>query len=227
MSYPAASLRRMGLSVSTHTLADIVEEDDDPEYRAGINEELRVINDLLAAEGLPPHREPTTRGLVSERPVVQSIPYGFLHYLRRAYARAVENPGEPLTPVADGDNPACDPAVEHLAYLFESHLLCHSDCEGYYVPVDFENIPFAESEHAVAGGLVGSSFALLRELVYVAPYLGIELDGGELSDAELERTISDVDAEDVNPFYRERETWLLLFETARVSIANKTLITFS
>ncbi|MEC3920194.1 hypothetical protein [Nocardia sp. CDC160] len=217
----------MGLSVTTHALADVLEEDDDRECRAGLYEELRVINDLLAAEGLPPHHEPETRGQAAERPIAQSIPYSFLHYLRRAYARAVENPGQALTPVADGDNPARDPAVEHLAYLFESHLLCHSDCEGFYVPVDFENILFPESENAIAGGMVGSSFALLRELIYVAPYLGIELNNGELSDTEVARIKAGIDDEEANSFYREHETWLLLFETARVSIANRTLITFS
>lgn len=73
--------------------------------------------------------------------------------------------------------------------------------------------------------MVGSSVALLRELVYVAPFLGITLVEGELTDAGITR-IREEHEDGEHPLYRERETWLLFYEAARVSVANGTVITF-
>lgn len=113
--------------------------------------------------------------------------------------------------------------------MFDSHLLCHSDCEGYYLPVEFDDILFPDDELGIPGGMVGSSVALLRELVYVASYLGIALDDeGELSDSEIDRIYAELgdDDDDEHPFYRERETWILFYEAARISVAEGTMITF-
>lgn len=64
----------------------------------------------------------------------------------------------------------------------------------------------------------------MRELVYLAPYLGINLVDGVLSDAEITRIYAEQGdyVDNPHPFYRERETWIHLFEVARVSIANGT-----
>lgn len=215
----------MGLAVATHVYADALKSDDDAERLAELREQLRAINELLAGEGVSPHEEATERGVVIARGRMGGVPYSFVHYLRRAYARAVEMPQEVLAPVAAGEDPTADPAVESLSYMFESHLLCHSDCEGYYVPVDFDEVLFPDDSLGLPGGMVGSSAALLRELVYVAPYLGITLVDGELGDAEIERIHLALEDEE-DPLYRERETWLLFYEAARVSVANRTLITF-
>ncbi|MET9489459.1 hypothetical protein [Nocardia sp. NPDC006630] len=214
----------MGLAVATHVLADALKDGDDPEHLEYLREQFAAINDLLAGEGLPAHTESEVRGAASMRSRLGGVPYSFVHYLRRAYARAHEKPDEALTPVAADENPADDPAVDQLTYMFESHLLCHSDCEGYYVPVDFTEVLFPEDDSGLPGGMVGSSNALLRELVYVAPYLGITLIDGELSQTEIDRLCEEFD--DDSPLYREKETWLLLFEAARVSIENRTVITF-
>ncbi|MRH88176.1 hypothetical protein GFY24_12100 [Nocardia sp. SYP-A9097] len=211
----------MGLAVATHVFADAL--NDDGEYADELREHLRAINELLAAEGLPPHDEATARGPVTARNQLGGVPYSFVHYLRRAYAHAREQPGQALTPVAAGEDPTDDPVVDRLTYMFESHLLCHSDCEGYYVPIDFDEVLYPDEALGIPGGMVGSSAVLLRELVYVAPYLGITLTEGELSDAEIAAIHA---GDDEHPLYRERETWLVLFEEARVSMANKTLITF-
>ncbi|WP_067814275.1 hypothetical protein [Nocardia inohanensis] len=213
----------MGLSVGTHNYAYNLANDDDPEYREEMRADLRALNALLAAEGLPAHEEPESYGAATSREEINGVPYGFVHYLRRAYARAVEYPDQPLTPVAEGEQPTDDPVLDTVACMFESHLICHSDCEGYYVPIDFGAVLYPQDEDAIPGGMVGSSQGLLRELVEVAPYIGITLDDGELSDTEAARL---ADYSDLHPFYRERETWFLLYESARVSIANNTLITF-
>ncbi|GAA3993046.1 hypothetical protein GCM10022247_10390 [Allokutzneria multivorans] len=216
----------MGLSVATHGFADALAFDE-PEL-VGLDElrdHLRAINELMASEGLPPHHEPTVHGAATTRDRMGGVPYSFTHYLRRAYARACEEPDEPLEPVAEGEDPAHDAAVEDLSLTFECHLLCHSDCEGYYVPIDFDDVLFPDDELGLPGGMVGSSQALLRELVYVAPHLGIALDNGELSDSEID-SIHDENDPDSHPLWRERVTWLLYYEAARVSVANGTLITF-
>ncbi|WP_225724595.1 MULTISPECIES: hypothetical protein [unclassified Nocardia] len=208
----------MGLAIGTHELADLLDEYPEgvEEYRA----DLDAINLLLAGEGLPRHDEPRVHGPVKPRGHMDSFPYSYLHYLRRAYAHAYRNPDRPLTPVADGKKPMDDPVVEMLEDLFESHLICHSDAEGYYVPIDFEEVLADED---LTGGMVGSSVALLRELIFVAPYLGIELQDGELTDA----TAAAVNETPVDhPLERERIVWLALFENARVSVANGTMITF-
>lgn len=224
MSYPLASLGRMGLAVATHAYADALTEDPDPEYLDELRDQLRAINDLLIGEELPPHHEAEVHGAATARDRIGSVPYTFVHYLRRAYARAYMYPDEPLTPVADYEDPADDPTVDRLTYKFDTHLLCHSDCEGYYIPVDFDEVLFPDDDLGLPGGMVGSSEALLHELVYVAPYLGITLVEGELSDAEIDRLHGELDDDD--PLYRERVTWLLFFEAARVSVANNTIITF-
>jgi hypothetical protein len=72
--------------------------------------------------------------------------------------------------------------------------------------------------------MLGSSCRLLEELVFVAPALGIHLDNGKLSDEEAERI--DALIEEDGGLYREYVSWLLLYESARLSIAHKTAIVF-
>ncbi|MFD6399724.1 hypothetical protein [Nocardia sp. NPDC060249] len=205
-----------------------MKDGSDPEYLDALTDQLRALSELLVQEGLTPHNEPRTAGPAVDRARIGSVPYSFVHYLRRAYARAREYPEQPLTPVADGDRASDDPTINLVGSTFDSHLICHSDCEGFYVPVEFDEVLFVGEDVDIAGGMVGSSQALVRELVYVAPYLGIALVDGELSDAEISRirTMLGSDANASHPFDRELITWLLLFEAARVSIENGTVIEF-
>ncbi|MEV0248061.1 hypothetical protein AB0H76_15820 [Nocardia sp. NPDC050712] len=213
----------MGLAISVHSYAYALTHSDleSVEY---LRKELDTINRVLAENGLPLHEESGTEGPVSMRAHAGSFPYSFVHYLRRAYAHAYINPGQPLTPVAEGKQPTGDPLIEEVMYMFECHLICHSDAEGFYVPIDFGEVLVPQDPSIkLAGGLLGSSVALLRELRYVAPYLGIELENGDLADAAA-TALNSYDED--HPFQREREVWLALFESARISVANKTLISF-
>ena len=72
--------------------------------------------------------------------------------------------------------------------------------------------------------MLGSSQRLLEELVFVAPALGIRLDDGRLSDEEAERIDALIDEDD--GLYREYVSWLLLYESARLSIEHRTAIVF-
>ncbi|NKY37873.1 hypothetical protein HGA13_33120 [Nocardia speluncae] len=216
----------MSLELDTHHYAEAVKRND-LEYLGELREELQALNELLEGEGLPAHEEPEHRGTDTARDRTGSVPYSFVHYLRRAYACSLEYPDRPLEPVAPGVDPADDPAVDKFTYRFDSHLVCHSDCEGYYLPVEFDHVLFPDDELEIPGGMVGSSVALLRELVYVAPYLGIALDNeGELSDNEIESIYAAHGDDDDHPFYRERETWVLFYEAARISVTAGTVITF-
>lgn len=72
--------------------------------------------------------------------------------------------------------------------MFASHLLCHSDCEGFYLPVDFEVVLIdSQDQDRIPGGLLGSSYRLRDELLAIAPALGITVSDGELADAEGDR----------------------------------------
>jgi hypothetical protein len=104
--------------------------------------------------------------------------------------------------------------------MLDSHLLCHSDCEGFYVPVEIGDPIFDDD---LLGGMLGSSQALLRELVEVAPHIGVTLEGGRPTPA-CEAELRDI--EDSGPFWRERLVWYTLFEAASLSIEHNTLIVF-
>jgi len=220
----------MGLAVCVGMLAELLE--DDPESAEGFEEELAEVNRVLAAAGLPPHTEPRGPLELDSRASIDSFPYSFIHYLRRAYAHRVLSPDWVATPLADDVDPTADPKIQALLDGCESHLLCHSDAEGFYVPVDFDEVLFdeesgsGEDEEAggLPGGMLGSSQRLLDELVFVAPALGIRLENGKLSDEEAER-IDDLVEED-DGLYREYVSWLLLYESARLSIEHNTAIVF-
>jgi hypothetical protein len=110
---------------------------------------------------------------------------------------------------------------EYERLIPDSHLINHADNEGFYVPQDFP-VPLVAEEGQVRGDIIGSSYALLRELQEVAPVIGIILDGGELAD----ETADLLAAEAEHPFATERMVWFTLFEAARQSIAQQSAITF-
>jgi hypothetical protein len=113
-------------------------------------------------------------------------------------------------------------AAEYERTVSNSHLINHADDQGFYVPKDFPWPLAADFDGEVAGNVVGSSYALLRELVEVAPIIGISLENGELSDA----TASELASETEYTFATERMVWFTLSEAARQSIAQKSAIVF-
>jgi hypothetical protein len=73
--------------------------------------------------------------------------------------------------------------------------------------------------------MLGSSYRLRDELIYLAPALGIRLDGSQLADSDAEEINAEEDQEE--GIWRERLVWLSLFEAARLSIEHATAICFS
>ena len=207
----------MGLAIGLAAPHDA----EDPEYVEHLHEQLNVLNTYLESSGLPSYAIPENPPEFASRAACLSLPYSFLHYLRRVYAYLVEDESWKFTPVPEGVDPAHDEVVEEETYMFSSHLICHSDCEGYYLPIDFSDLLTGDD---ILGGFAGSSFRLLEEVVRCAAPLGIELDGSDLSDAEAER-VNSIAAADEGAF-REYSVWILLYETARGSIATNLPIEF-
>jgi hypothetical protein len=211
----------MGLAVVVGPLAEVLAEDaEDIECAERIRFDFAAINNALRKSGLPAHNEPETLPEFASRAPIISFPYSCLHYLRRAYAYRIQDPDSPLPEPADGEDPSEDPIIERMSTP-KHHLLWHSDAEGYYVPIDFETV----IEHDDLPGLMlGSSHRLFQELIYVAPTLGITLDGQTLSDVQAER-IEKIIA-DEGHLHIELMVWILLFEAARLSIEHGTAIQF-
>lgn len=219
----------MGLSVTVGLLAQLKTFDEDgADYLRGT---LAVLNRLLEDEKLALHTEPEsfeTPPRSRNRLVGNS--YSWIHYLRRAFAYARQDPDAfaPLEPSDDYlDNPISNPLIDReLTMYMDSHLVCHSDSQGYYVPQDFTYPIYDSKDARVPGGIVGSSFMLQRELIRVAPLIGIPLtDDGELTD----ETAAVLNAEAIRAetrFYAERQSWFSLFEAARLSIRHASLIVF-
>jgi hypothetical protein len=212
----------MGLAVEVGMLADLLVHDE--EGAEWLRRSFAAINAVLKENGLPEHREPETMPPLDNRAGLASFPYSYLHHLRRAYAHWHANPGRPIKPCLPGEDPIRDPLLLDLQARFMSHLLCHSDAEGFYIPIDFADVVVGSDER-IAGGLVGSSYQLMRELVGGAPALGIDLQARELTDAEAERLNAQADGGE--GLWMERAVWLTLYEAARLSITHRSAICFT
>jgi hypothetical protein len=212
----------MGLAVEVGVLVALDDEDEETARRR--RRAFNRINKLLAENGLPAHREPETLPPSRNRAFMRGYPYSFLHHLRRFYAHAKARPRWKPEPCPESLDPAEDPRVFDELAMLRSHLVCHSDCEGFYVPVDFPD-PLFTSEKRVPGGMLGSSQGLMRELVAVAPLLGIKLVRRRLGDAEAGRINRRVKRQ--GRFWIELAVWLSLFEAARLSIEHGTAIRFA
>lgn len=214
----------MGLAVEVGVLAYLLENDQ--EGALWLEQGFAAANLLLEGEGLPAHAEPRTLQTPVLRASIGSFPYSFIHYLRRAYAHRSANPSWMAQPLDHNVDPAADPLVDDELCLMCSHLICHSDAEGFYFPIDFSDVLFADSEDSsLPGGMLGSSYRLLEELEVVAPALGIRLIDGRLPDEEAAR-INEL-ARSGEGIYRELCSWLALHEAGRLSIELKTAIVFS
>ncbi len=160
----------MGLALCVGVPSEIRESD--AEYVAYFEEQVEAINGVLESFGLPPHREPFD---VADERTFECEMYGYsgLHYLRRLAAHLAL--GKELPPPGD-DGAASDPVLSDYYRIFDAsfargqatgipfqHLIVHGDAEGYYLPVEFEDVIIPDASLEIAGGMLGSSHALLRE----------------------------------------------------------------
>ncbi len=193
-------------------------------------EEIAAYDDALAQAGLPPVPvQSYMPGLSGDVAPVAGFDYDALHFLRRAYL--LQLCGLEVTPVGElgGD-------YEQLLEMFEataqqSHLVWHYDHAGAYVPVDFPH-PLVTEELLAGGGPLGSAQGLVRELVAVAPAIGIDPDNpppppapppGPTELSEPAATAPTGGGE----FAQERHVWLGLHAAATRSLAQGSMIVFS
>lgn len=190
----------MGLSVTVGVLADVAEHDPEmlPEFAVG----FLAINDVLAAKGLPAHDEPTDCDVWS----ADFVGHSGLHALREAAGFVHAGLDIPRNILLDGtDTTQSDALVktflEHvsgkgdftlvgraLRSIFKIkekpelppfiHLTVHSDCDGYYVPVAFENPLVAKKTSDETAHLwpLGSVMRLESEINALAKHLQISVD---------------------------------------------------
>jgi hypothetical protein len=212
----------MSLSISVGVLAG--GPDADPEAVEADRKAFRQINELLVANELPPHTEPESLPDLVYRGQLISFPYAWIPYLYRAVAYARRAP-QSFRPVQAGENPYKDKRVDAELYTFaESHIICHSDTEGYFVPIDFRDLLVDNEPGGLVGRVLGSSQQALRELIKTAPLLGIPLDGDTLSD-EAAREIAS-EADEAHPYWIERKVWFSMFEAFRYSVACKCAVVY-
>ncbi len=210
----------MGLVLSVGYLAEMKELEEAAEGVASFRRQLDRLNAFLRKKGLPEHVEPEGQLPIRHRGQLNSFPYSGTHHLRRAVAYARRAPEEFAT-IDRKKDPARDYYVDAVSCDFDCHLICHSDCEGYYVPIDFPDPLFSDKEDGIPGCMVGSSQRLLAELVQAAPLLGITLDAdGRLSDAEA-ATLGELDD---HKYERERAFWFAYYVVAQVSVDHKSLV---
>ncbi|SEM39467.1 hypothetical protein [Nonomuraea pusilla] len=176
----------------------------------GPRKELSLVQDALAAAGLPAWHEPEPAG--SARRDYEMWGYGGLHELRRLAAHRAATGALPK-PLGDSTRATADPllAAEYVhgprhavavsagpggprvigspgdaAGGFD-HLVHHSDCDGYYVPVDFAPVLVDER---ITGAYVGSSQRLLEECRGLAALMELPEDLDPWSD-EMEEAVED------------------------------------
>jgi hypothetical protein len=212
----------MGLSLSVGYLAWLNKEDIDPKAVPWLRENLVHVNRVLRAHDLPEHVEPEELPEFVDRGLL-GFPYSWLHYLRRAVAYARQAPDE-FGPLPEGEDASEDNRIDReLSVFMDSHLICHSDCEGYYVPIDFPEPLYDDSDELV-GGILGSSQQALAEVVLTAPLLGIELKDGRPTKPVIDTIQHEEDR--AHPLWIERQVWLAMYEKFRLSIEHKTAVVF-
>jgi hypothetical protein len=184
----------LGLALCVGVPSEIRESD--AEYVAYFEEQVEAINGVLESFGLPPHREPFD--VADERTFeCDMIGYSGLHYLRRLAAHLAL--GRELPPPGD-DGAASDHVLSDYYRIFDAsfargessgipfqHLIVHGDAEGYYLPVEFDDVIIPDASLEIAGGMLGSSHALLRECRELAQALelpeGVSLDDDAVFEA--------------------------------------------
>ena len=213
----------MGLSIITGILVDFIE--NEPQGYQAYEVIFENINAILVKNNVAPYQEPK----VMETSPLQfgGFPYSFLHHLRRFAAHTWENEdNDNWNPTAFSaeDEPSADAILEdHYSYM-SSHLLTHSDVDGFYIPVALPEVLFDTDEFPVPGAMIGSSYDLLNELKSLTTHLGIEIDeDNKLTNVDELNTI----ISNEGYFWIEILVCVTLIDAAKFSIENKTAILFN
>ena len=213
----------MGLTVVVGVLAGVEGED------AGhVRTQLAVAGELLDRTGAGQWAEPE----LDERDILAGDMWGYsgLHTVRRV-AVHLGLTGTVPDPLEVAHRAAGDPLLMQAYAEFPGepagpfdHLIHHSDCEGYYMPVDFGQVI---ADERLAGGYLGSSVRLLAETRRIASALGLPED----LDPDSEQVFGACDAgtqasEGWQRYGIESYGCLRLIQAAKHSIATGAAIAF-
>ncbi|MGR7813725.1 hypothetical protein [Lacinutrix undariae] len=213
----------MGLAITSGILADFAK--NEPEGYEAYKVIFENINTILTENGVAPYKEPDA--LEGKTLSSGGFSYGFLHYLRRFAAHVWENEFDESwvpTPFSPEEEPEGDAILEdHYSYL-SSHLLTHSDSEGFYIPVELPEVLYDTDKAPVPGAMIGSSYDLLKELKSLTKHLGITLNEDDIISnlSELNEKIKNE-----GDFWIETLVCATLLDAAKFSINNKTAIVFN
>jgi hypothetical protein len=165
----------VGLALSVGLLGDLKQYDIDGS--AAFTAHFDDVNKLLFENGLPPHREPID--IVPWN--AEMFGYSGLYCLRRVAAYVdlgleLPPPGDPGSANDDQLQAYFDDVTgvqrgilrglfrKRLRFRREfDHLIVHSDAEGFYLPIAFPTVLFADERLRIPGGIVGSTPRLLGE----------------------------------------------------------------
>jgi hypothetical protein len=215
----------VSLTISVVYLAQMLHWDD-PEPAKRFQAEIDTINHVLNKRKLDLIHEPKHWNTTMNPRIVQmSFPTDGLHQLREFYACIAAQMD--FTPPFNADQlEIIRDSIRAATDSLENHLIGHSDNAGYYIPVDFDELLFVPEASVAGGGIVGSSYKLMRELIWIAQPLGITLKENILTDEELEATKKATSSPSRDLLYMEKRVWLALYESARVSIATGSTMVF-
>lgn len=205
------------------------------------------LNDVLFKNQLPEVFEPENMN-PEERLRFEMHGFDELHYLRRFAAYISETGSIPAEP---GNEDASEDKIlakyfrnyfkihtkqSLLTRLFSrkevikprfSHIIVHSDSEGFYVPLAFEDV-ILTNEKVIPGGMIGSSYRLKDECEELARHLELNLNIHPDSD-EIKSLIQSHGKSEIKwrHFGIESFTCIRLYHAALKSIELHSCITFS
>ncbi|MFJ9434831.1 hypothetical protein ACIRQY_35020 [Streptomyces sp. NPDC101490] len=215
----------MGLNIVVGALVDA----DDEEYTEMVRADFVAIGELLERAGAQQWTEPDLDD--EDGAEFDAWGYSGLHTVRRLAVHLAAS-GRLPEPFDRTQRATGDPLLSEVYKALPSdppgpfdHLVHHSDCEGYYVPVDFAQVIV---DSMAPGGYLGSSVRLLGETRRLAEALGLPED----LDPHSEGVSDAADAEDPAAAgwrrYRvESYVCFRLLHAAKLSVSTGAAIAFS
>ncbi|MFI1311092.1 hypothetical protein ACH4TS_13115 [Streptomyces albidoflavus] len=215
----------MGLNIVVGALVDA--EDDD--YTEMVRADFVAIGELLERAGARQWTEPDLDE--EEGAEFEAWGYSGLHTVRRLAVHLATD-GRLPEPLDRTQRATDDPLLSKVYEALPSdppgpfdHLVHHSDCEGYYVPVDFAHVIV---DKRAPGGYLGSSLRLLAETRRLAEAFGLpedlDPDSKEVSDAV---DAQDPAAEGWQRYRVESYVCLQLLRAAKLSVSTGAAIAFT
>ncbi|MFH9177222.1 hypothetical protein [Streptomyces albogriseolus] len=214
----------MGLNMVVGVLS--AAEDD---YTEMVRADFVAIGELLEGAGARQWTEPDL--VEAEETEFEMWGYSGLHAVRRLAVHLAAG-GLLPEPLPEAHRATDDSLLNKVYETLPGdppgsfdHLIHHSDCEGYYVPVDFSHVIV---DKKAPGGYLGSSVRLLVEIRRLAEVLGLPED----LDPHSEEVFEAADAEELasegwQRYGVESYVCLQLLQAAKLSIATGAAIAFT